>query len=120
MKTKREQIEEVKQKAEALLPVLHEKARRRWAACEARALGYGGISIVAEATGLSRPTIRRGLADLDDHHLCTTAEPDVADEDDSARIRRPGAGRPPSSLADPTLVDALQRLIEPTTRGDPM
>ena len=55
----------VRQKYEALAPLLHEKAQRRWAACEARALGRGGISLVAAATGLSRPTIRRGLAEID-------------------------------------------------------
>ncbi len=54
----------VRQKYEALAPLLHEKAQRRWAACEARALGRGGISLVAVATGLSRPTIHRGLAEL--------------------------------------------------------
>src|SRR3954447_22897853 len=55
----------VRQKYEALAPLLHEKAQRRWAACEARALGRGGIALVAAATGLSRPTIRRGLAEID-------------------------------------------------------
>ena len=54
----------VRQKYEALAPLLHEKAQRRWAACEAQALGRGGISLVAAATGLSRPTIHRGLAEL--------------------------------------------------------
>src|SRR3954452_22959774 len=54
----------VRQKYEALAPLLHEKAQRRWAACEARALGRGGISLVAAATGLSRPTSHRGLAEL--------------------------------------------------------
>src|SRR5512135_2178101 len=54
----------VRQKYEALAPLLHETAQRRWAACEARALGRGGISLVAAATGLSRPTIHRGFAEL--------------------------------------------------------
>jgi hypothetical protein len=120
MKRKSEQIESVKKKAEALFPLLHEKARRRWAACEARALGYGGISIVAAATGLSRPTIRRGLAELNSSSEATQADPAEEVEDDSCRIRRPGAGRPLVSQTDPILVRDLQRLIDPTTRGDPM
>src|SRR5258708_4990716 len=119
MKRKREQIETMKQKAEALFPLLHEKARRRWAACEAHALGYGGISIVTAATGLSRPTARRGLAELDSSSKATQADPSEEVEDDSCRIRGPGAGRPLVSQTDPTLVRDLQRLIDPTTRGDP-
>jgi hypothetical protein len=119
MTNKRQQIEAVKRKAEALFPLLHEKARRRWAACEARAIGYGGITIVAAATGLSRPTIRRGLVELDS----STATPeDSADEQEDAagRIRRPGAGRPLLTQDDPNLVRDLQQLVDPATRGDPM
>ena len=51
-------IAAVRNKYQALRPVLDEKVRRRWAACEALAIGWGGITAVAEATGLSRPTIR--------------------------------------------------------------
>ena len=119
MTKKSQHIETVKQKAEALFPLLHEKARRRWAACEARALGYGGISIVAAATGLSRPTIRRGLAELDSS-TGTAAGPADEEEDDAGRIRNPGAGRPLLTQEDPTLLQDLQRLVDPTTRGDPM
>lgn len=101
----------VRQKYEALAPLLHEKAQRRWAACEARALGRGGISLVATATGLSRPTIRRGLADLD-------SGPGDAEEDE--RIRRAGGGRPRLANLDRSLVEDLKRLVDPATRGDPM
>ena len=113
------QIAAVRQKAESLFPLLHEKARRRWAACEARALGYGGISIVATATGLSRPTIRRGLVELDSHSKAPQASGEEI-EDDSSHIRSPGAGRPRVSHTNPTLVRDLQRLVDPSTRGDPM
>ena len=51
-------------KYQALRPVMDESVRRRWAACEAMAIGWGGITAVAEATGLSRPTIRAGLAQV--------------------------------------------------------
>src|SRR5947209_4939929 len=57
-------ISNVRKKYQALAPFLHEKARRCWAACEALALGRGGISAVASATALSRPTIRRGIAEV--------------------------------------------------------
>src|SRR5947208_13984265 len=96
----------VRQKYEALAPLLHEKAQRRWAAGEARALGRGGISLVAAATGLSRPTIRRGLAELN-------TPPSDAEEDvrDRARIRRAGGGRPRLTARDRSLFEDLKRLV---------
>ena len=104
-------ISSVRQKYEALAPLLHEKARRCWAAAEALSLGRGGISLVAAATRLSRPTIRRGMAELQagDH-----------DHSDPARIRQPGGGRHAIAAADGTLIRDLKRLIDPATRGDPM
>ncbi len=109
------QIVAIRQKYEALAPLLTEPARRRWAACEAVALGRGGISLVARATGLSRPMIRRGIAEL-------TALPDRAapTEEGESRQRRPGAGRHRLTATDPTLLRDLEALVEPTTRGDPM
>jgi hypothetical protein len=108
-------ITSVRQKYEALAPLLHEKAQRRWAACEALALGRGGISLVSAATGLSRPTIRRGLAELN-----TTRDDAQAVERDRTRIRRPGAGRPRLTTRDRSLLGDLKRLVDPATRGDPM
>jgi Rhodopirellula transposase DDE domain len=105
----------VRQKYQSLAPLLHEKARRRWAACEALALGRGGITLVATATGLSRPTIRRGIAEhhaRDDHLESSPAE--------LLRIRRPGGGRHRSVENDRTLLRDLSGLVDPTTRGDPM
>ena len=82
----------------------------RWAAVEARALGRGGIARVAEATGLSRGTISAGLQVL-------AAGPK---EDDAAgRLRGPGAGRKALAEHDAGLVAALERLVDPATRGDP-
>ena len=108
-------ITSVRQKYEALAPLLHEKAQRRWAACEALALGRGGISLVSAATGLSRPTIRRGLAELN-----TTRDGAQAVGRDRTRIRRPGAGRPRLTTSDRSLLGDLKRLVDPATRGDPM
>jgi Rhodopirellula transposase DDE domain len=109
------QMASVRQKYEALAPLLHEKARRRWAACEAVALGRGGIALVATATGFSRPAIRRGIAELK-----APAE-GTGDADASGpRIRRPGGGRPRLTATDRSLLRDLQHLVDPATRGDPM
>jgi hypothetical protein len=107
-------ISSVRQKYQALAPLLHERALRRWAACEAQSLGRGGISLVAAATDLSRPMIRRGIAELqaDDHELGESADP--------SRVRRSGGGRHSITATDSTLLQNLKRLIDPATRGDPM
>lgn len=105
-------VETISEKYATLEPVLDERARRLWAATEARAIGWGGISRVAEATGLSRITIRAGLDEL-------RATP--GDEVDLAgRIRRPGGGCKPLTEHDPRLLGALEELVDPATRGDPM
>ena len=91
---------------------LDERRRRQWAAAEARDVGWGGISLVARATGLSRPTISAGLKELDlsSKHRAVAA----------ARVRSLGGGRRKLTEADPGLLEALERLIDPATRGDPM
>lgn len=91
---------------------LDERRRRQWAAAEARDAGWGGISLVARATGLSRPTIMAGLKELD---LSSNTRAVAA-----ARVRSAGAGRRPLTQSDPGLLDALEQLIQPATRGDPM
>jgi transposase len=95
------------QKYATLLPQLDERQRRLLLAAEARALGRGGISRVARAAGVSRPTIQRGLVELD--------QPAPA-----ARVRRPGGGRRRQRERDPALLAALEALVEPDTRGDPL
>src|SRR5476651_414639 len=91
-----------------LLDDLDERGRRRWAAVEARALGHGGITIVALATGLSDRTIRTGLKELDDPAPLG-----------AHRQRQVGGGRKSYASTQPGLQDALDRLIEPTARGSP-
>ena len=78
-------------------------------------LGRGGISLVAAATGLSRPTIHRGLAELN-------SSPDAIEDADPkrTRIRRTGGGRPRLTTRDRSLLKDLQDLLDPATRGDPM
>ncbi len=92
----------------AMSGVLNERARRLWAATESRAIGYGGDALVSAATGLARATIRAGRLEL---------ESEVEQTD---RIRRPGAGRPPLHQLQPGIKEALERLVDPLTRGDPM
>ena len=101
-------IATIRDKYFELLDDLDERARRRWAAVEARALGRGGIAAVASATGMSDRTIRNGLKELDD-----PAAPAAN------RQRKSGGGRKPQSATQPGLKAALERLIEPTTRGAP-
>src|SRR5260370_2345837 len=92
-----------------MAPLLDERSGRRWAASEARMIGHGGVCAAAEATGLARRTIYRGVEDLEDRAS-------VGDD----RIRRQGGGRKSRITEDPTLLADLKSLLEPATRGDPM
>jgi transposase len=93
---------------EALKPVLDERTRRLVAAAESQAIGRGGISSVSKATGISRPVIRQGIAELKDPARLAPG-----------RIRREGGGRKKAVDKDASLKADLQRLLESTTRGDP-
>jgi hypothetical protein len=97
----------IREKYKAISPLLDERSRRLWAATESRSLGHGGDSIVSRATGLGRARIRSGRAELE------------AGLEDKNRIRRPGGGRPKLTTRQPELDGALDRLIDPVTRGDP-
>lgn len=105
-------VEQIQRKFAALTAILDERAQRQWAAAEAQALGYGGISCVAQATGLARDTIRRGLHEL----RLRQEQPDAVVP---VRLRQPGAGRKALTVLDPDLRVALENLVEPLTRGDP-
>ncbi len=91
-----------------LLPRLDERSRRLVAAADCAALGRGGISQVARASGLSRPTLYQGVRELEGKVLS------------AGRIRRPGGGRKSAEVKYPGLAGVLEGLVEPTTRGDPM
>lgn len=92
----------------AIFPLLDEQQCRMIAAADALCLGHGGVSRVARASGLSRTTIHRGIAELDE-----SREP-------GRRIRQVGGGRKGVVDRDPTLLQALEALVDPLTRGDPM
>jgi hypothetical protein len=106
-------IASVHTKYQHLGPLMNERMRRQWAACEALALERGGVAAVAKATGLSRTTIWAGMRALQ-HPQGGTGEPRPAE-----RSRAPGGGRHPLVDIDPTLLQDLEALVEPTTRGDP-
>jgi hypothetical protein len=98
----------VRQKYVALRGTLDERARRLWAATEARAFGRGGFGVVRRATGMSSKTLARGLRELDSPESLP-----------AGRVRRPGGGRKSAQVLDPGLTQALKKLVEPVTRGDP-
>ena len=102
----------IAEKFKALGPILNEQGRRLWAATEAMVLGRGGVSLVAQATGLSRPTIYAGIQEL-------RGEPAAIPGRGQGRSRRAGGGRKRRVEHDPTLLADLEALVEPTTRGDP-
>lgn len=106
-----ELIVRIGRKYRALAPELDERRRRQWAAAEASELGWGGVTAVAQATGLSRTTITAGVKEL--------ALPTQQREAEAMRVRDPGGGRRPITETDPQLLAALEALIEPATRGDP-
>jgi len=101
-------VDLIRDKFIALASELDERGRRRWAAVEARALGYGGIIAVAQATGLSDRTIRTGLQELEQ-----------GDPRGASRQRKAGGGRHSRTEEQPSLRTALDKLIAPSTRGDP-
>jgi hypothetical protein len=96
------------EKLASVWALLDERTRRLLAANEALALGFGGVSVVHRACGLSRNVIAKGMQEIH-----AGVSPGVG------RIRRAGAGRPAITVRDPRLLGALDRLVDPDTRGDP-
>ena len=101
-------IEMIRKKYRAIVGDLDERASRRWAAAEAIALGYGGITAVAKAIGVSDRTIRNGIKELNEKTPLS-----------SSRQRRPGGGRRSREAEQPTLTAAIEKLVCDSTRGDP-
>jgi len=98
----------IKKRFAVLSRLLDERSRRLVAGAESLALGRGGISAVSRATGISRPVIRQGVAELKNPATALTG-----------RVRRPGAGRKRIAAKDAGVIRDLERLVEPLTRGDP-
>jgi hypothetical protein len=98
----------IKKRFSVLSRLLDERSRRLVAGAESLALDRGGISAVSRATGISRPVIRQGVAELKNPETALTG-----------RVRRPGAGRKRIAERDIAVIRDLERLVEPVTRGDP-
>ena len=101
-------LAELTQKFHSVWPLLDERTRRIMAANEATALGYGGVSLVHRACGLSRKAITKGIVEIQEGSAPL-----------EGRIRRTGAGRKPITVSDPRLVKALEEMVDYQTRGDP-
>lgn len=98
----------LKQRYEQLSPFLNEQQKRLYVATEAIAYGRGGISFIEKELGVSHQVIQAGIREL--------SKPETIDR---SRIRKPGGGRKRTADTDPTLVSDLEKLIDPTTRGEP-
>ena len=99
----------IRQRFEALSPLLDEQLLRRFVAAEAIAAGYGGVSLVSRITNIARSTINRGIDEINENR-----------DAGHGRVRKAGGGRKSKVSNDPALLDDLKTLVEPATRGDPM
>ena len=99
--------QKIAEKLAIVLPHLNEKQRRLLIAAEARTLGWGGISHVAKATGVSRVTIHKALTEIEDKKIL------------AERIRKPGGGRKDITEYYPNILEKLETLVDPVSRGDP-
>ena len=99
-------IEAIKKKYISIAFCLNEMGRRLWAGAEATALGYGGIAIVVEATGMSNATVHKGIKELQDQEAI-----------DKMRVRKKGGGR--KGFKNTQVMEALNKLVEPTASGNP-
>lgn len=104
-------VEEIAARYELLKAHLNERQRRLWAGAEAKSIGHGGVHAVSSATGMSINTVRSGREELE--------TPDPERPPALEQQRRAGAGRPTAPEAQPGLVEALDQLVEPVTRGEP-
>ena len=102
-------MESLVRRYDAVKPHLTERQRRVWLGAEARELGSSGVRIVADAVRVSPDTVRRGRDELDDPQPLEVS-----------RSRAPGGGRKRAEERDPALADALDKLVDPQSRGDPM
>lgn len=102
----------IAEKFKSLAPLMDERMRRQWAAAEARSYGWGGVEAVCMATGMSPHTLRKGRRELE-------SRAKKPSKPIPQRLRAPGAGRKRCTTADDELEAALERLVDPVTRGDP-
>ncbi len=101
----------LKKKLSTILPHLNERQRRILLAAESQAIGRRGIAVIARVAQVSRPTIYKGLGELKERRFR---------EAEAERIRKPGGGRKKLREKNPELMEDLESLVDPVTRGDPM
>jgi len=101
-------IRSIREKFRLMSPTFTERTRRQWCAVEARQLGWGGIGLVQKATGLSIPTLRKGIKELEKSVELTPLQ-----------SRLPGGRRKKLTEHYPDIPEALDSLIDPVMRGDP-
>jgi len=101
------EIEQTRYKYSNIKDCLNEKGRRVWAAIEATAYGRGGVTLVCKATGISTATLYKGLRELN------TQDADIG------RVRKKGGGRKSYKVTQPGIIEALDNLVDPTSKGDP-
>jgi hypothetical protein len=108
-----DRVESIRKRFDRMRGSLNERGRRLFAATEALAIGWGGVALVARATGVAPSTIGEGKREIRRiEGLGMSAPP-------TGRSRRAGGGRKKTTDKDPTLITDLERLVEPVTRGDP-
>lgn len=105
----------LKEKYKTLSPLLDERSLRLSVAADAKSLGYGGVSMLARASGFSRTTIHAGIKELQREDI-EPSEPSAS----PVKIRKPGGGRKSLEEKDETLISELNKLLDPVTGGDPM
>jgi hypothetical protein len=115
MRNKEETIEQIRRQFISLTGVLDEKSRRQWAATEVEKYGRRGLRWVCEVTGMSHNTITRGIKEIQERRQLPLEEQPV-----SGQVRQKGGGRKLLEEKDGRLLSSLRRLVEPTSRGDPM
>ena len=107
-----EMILDIKKRYDRILPHLDERTRRLWLGNEALEKGWGGIGIISKATGADRETIAKGQKEVQRFPLTIYTG-------DSKSVRKEGGGRKKITETDPSLMSDLERLVNPSTRGDP-
>lgn len=110
-------MDNLERKIQSFIPYLNESQTRKYLASEAIALGRGGIAQISEISGVHRNTISAGVKELREHN---SLDEELAKVNNSTRIRAPGGGRKPITVSQPGILDALDRIVDPESYGDPM
>ena len=107
----------LERKIQSIIPYLNESQTRKYLASEAIALGRGGIAQISKISGVHRNTISAGVRELREDK---NADEESTKVNNSTRIRVPGGGRKPITVSQPGILDALDRIVDPESYGDPM